>query len=177
MEFVPTFPQVIANGKLELDEMHAQTRDVRALADSVRHMLENVPECLPKAAVDDQPEKGERRNDIASRGADRNVRPDSSKENVAPASTQNKGHCPQSKASSVPLIPPLTMDEYNETPKYMLGRITYASLNKTIQDINLTMAEKYRLMKKKQKDKTPQEVSRRVVLMGVEKWRLLLVFA
>jgi len=155
--------KVIASGRLELDEMHAQTRDTRALADSVRHMLENVPESLPRDAVEKPKAREELRDgDIPLRTtSDSGSRPECAKENVAPTGGggQNKGIAPPTKPSSIaPLIPPLTMDEYDDTPKYMLGRITYASLNKTIQDINLTMAEKYRLMKKKQKDKSPQEI-------------------
>jgi len=150
--------KVIENGRVELEAMHAHTRDMRALSESVRHMLDNVPPCLPRgdSSAEVEAPNHPHRDVLPSRAKE------SSKENVAPADGHHKGHvvtaAPSSKpASSVPLIPPLTMDEYNDIPKYMLGRITYASLNKTIQDINLTIAEKYRLMKKKQKDKTPQE--------------------
>ena len=157
--------KVLANGKLELEEMHARTRDVRALVETARHMSDNVPDCLPRVGAEELVGTARLSNDAAPEQQQQlrqSSRPEVAKENVAPPSVtgQPKAAPPNAtnKQPSVPLIPPLTMDEYNETPKYMLGRITYASLNKTVQDINLTMAEKYRLMKKKQKDKTPQEV-------------------
>ena len=138
---------------MELEEIHAQTRDIRALSESARHMVDNIPDSYPRAG-------GGGGGDGESRAPRASEQVSSSscssahglKENVAPTQTSTK-------VPFVPPIPPLTMDEFNDTPKYMLGRIPYASLNKTIQDINLTMAEKYRLLKKKQKDKTPQEVS------------------
>lgn len=158
---VAELKKVLANGKLELEEMRARTRDVRALVETARHMSDNVPDCLPRIGADDLVGTTRLSNESAPE-LRQSSRPEVAKENVAPSSTaaHSKAAPPNVpiKQPSVPLIPPLTMDEYNETPKYMLGRITYASLNKTVQDINLTMAEKYRLMKKKQKDKTPQEI-------------------
>jgi len=162
---VTELKKVLANGKLELEEMHARTRDVRALVETARHMSDNVPDCLPRVGAEELVGTARLSNDAAPEQQQQlrqSSRPEVAKENVAPPSVtgQPKAAPPNAtnKQPSVPLIPPLTMDEYNETPKYMLGRITYASLNKTVQDINLTMAEKYRLMKKKQKDKTPQEI-------------------
>lgn len=145
--------KVIANGKTELAEMHAHTQDVRALAVAARHLSENVPEDLPPVGPAFRCHEDE---DRALRHSDNPASQRIAKEHL------KENHAPSNpippKVPSVPLIVPLTPDEYNETPKYMLGRITHASLNKTVQDINLTMAEKYRLMKKKQKDKTPQEI-------------------
>ena len=152
--------KVIANGKMELSEMHAHTQDVRALTEASRHMSENVPESLLRVTSTNQGES-EHALRLPENDASRQVTPENSKENRAPPNPQPP------KVPDIPLIVPLTPEEYNETPKYMLGRITHASLNKTVQDINLTMAEKYRLMKKKQKDKTPQEVRQRVLSFGV----------
>lgn len=156
--------KVISNGKLELAEVQAHTRDVRAMADEARHVAENVPEALLRAQTDnrrvqsdgDDGPKVLNENAVSHHhgvGHNNNGSIENLKENKAPSSNSAP-----SKPSNVPLMSPLTPEEYADTPKYMLGRITHASLNKTVQDINLTMAEKYRLMKKKQKDKTPQEV-------------------
>jgi len=147
---VADLKKVIADGNAELEEIHAQTRDIRALSESARHMVDNIPDSFPRGGGGAENRAPRAMEQVSS------ACPSSAhglKENVAPAPAQTS-----TKVPFVPPIAPLTMDEFNDTPKYMLGRIPYASLNKTIQDINLTMAEKYRLLKKKQKDKTPQEV-------------------
>jgi len=145
--------KVITNGKTELAEMHALTQDVRELTEVARHMSENIPESLSRVTSNvENLGDHELAPRVAENGASRQVAAENSKENKAPSNPL------PSKVSNIPLILPLTSEEYNETPKYMLGRITHALLNKTVQDINLTMTEKYRLLKKKQKDKTPQEI-------------------
>lgn len=146
--------KTIVNGNVELAEMHAHTRDVRALSEAARHMSENLPESLIHATstMESRAEVKDNISRIPENCDANQMSTENSKENRAPSNPI------PSKVPSIPSIPPLTPEEYNETPKYMLGRITHASLNKTVQDINLTMAEKYRLMKKKQKDKTPQEI-------------------
>lgn len=138
--------KVLESGHNELATTQALCRQVQELT----NMAEHMSRYLPKAPTMIAPQL---QNKILDE-----------KENLAPVgNTQVSTNIQESIPSnsviiSVPLISPLSMDEYNTTPKYMLGRITHASLNRSIRDINEALKEKYRLMRKKRKDMTPQEI-------------------
>lgn len=50
------------------------------------------------------------------------------------------------KNISIPVVEYITVDEFNDIPKYMKGRLTYEFLNKSVNDFNKTIASKYQLM-------------------------------
>jgi len=61
---------------------------------------------------------------------------------------RKKKNCDQEvyKNVSIPIVEYITVDEFNDIPKYMKGRLTYESLNKSVNDFNQTIESKYQFL-------------------------------
>lgn len=129
---------VLKQRQQKVDEMKALTESLDI--SSLQHLLDNIPPHLPKPVKADPPQQKscESRTVVESSSSN-------DKENIPDKRSQSRGRR-QAKAVYIPALVYITVEEFEEVPKYMKGRLNYNQVNTAIDELNKALSEKYKIL-------------------------------
>lgn len=124
----------VASAKEELKKTVEMRKNITEMNKEIDYMMSNIPQHLPQMVVSGGSAK--------SSSTESSVGGDSTYSHSAQTPKKKK------PTLSVPTIQYITLEEFDSIPKYMKGRTPYEAMNIAIDNINTSIAFKYRLLGK-----------------------------
>jgi len=121
--------------KKKVDNAEVLTQTIRSTTTNYNKLMENLPDNLPMKKK--------------NRSIDKTAR-----DKISTSQNQRRGDCStlqsmkDDKTSPISFIPILTLQEFENIPKYMKGRLQYDGVNGSIEEINAAIKEKYTFYRK-----------------------------
>ncbi|XP_076465941.1 SKA complex subunit 1-like isoform X2 [Babylonia areolata] len=138
---------------------------LKMLTKSLEYTTNNIPPHLPTlSSAPSHDTQGTHQNGAEQQKGDTPLpppKPSVATSGKAASHTAAKANSAVSKQPQppCPLIEYLTVDEFNDVPKYMKGRLSYQQVNTVIDELNKVFTAKYKLLK--QKKSTMSDVNRK----------------
>ncbi|XP_061174605.1 spindle and kinetochore-associated protein 1-like [Saccostrea echinata] len=129
---------VLKQRQQKVDEMKALTHSLDI--SSLQHLMDNIPPHLPKPVKTDPTplQSCESETSVASSSSN-------DKENIPNKRSRSRGR-KHAKAVYIPALVYITVEEFEEVPKYMKGRLNYNQVNTVIDELNKALSEKYKIL-------------------------------
>ncbi|XP_048456078.1 spindle and kinetochore-associated protein 1 isoform X1 [Rhincodon typus] len=122
------FQMQIQQQKTELRSLQELKNAVQRNSEIAHHLLENIPAHLPKKVVEASTVDAK---DVKVQKVTANSEPEKN-------SAKNKHFIREMEY--------LLMEEFNQVPGYMKGRMTYDQINAVVKEINATVKAKYKIL-------------------------------
>ncbi|KAK6178908.1 hypothetical protein SNE40_011390 [Patella caerulea] len=140
--------QEISKQKEQLKSVEEVKKKFHRLIKDVNYTTNNIPARLPNNNLQN--------NNNESDKTAQKVKPLSKPGNIK---TENNKEVKRTERKHCPSIEYLTVDEFEEVPKYMKGRVTYNQVNSLVDELNKTFIAKYKILHMKKS--TMNDISRK----------------
>ncbi|XP_060085913.1 spindle and kinetochore-associated protein 1-like [Ylistrum balloti] len=133
----------------KLKDTESMKTDMERLVSKLNHAVTNIPTRMPKPAQKEAPVEIKEKptaatTKTATAQSKKSTNQVSCKENQPPRSNQSGGR--KQKNVYIPTLEYITVEEFENVPKYIKGRMTYNQVNTMMDEINKAYKEKYKIL-------------------------------
>ncbi|XP_033750404.1 spindle and kinetochore-associated protein 1-like [Pecten maximus] len=132
---------------MKLKETQSMKTEMETLVSNLNHAVANIPARMPKPAqkeaaveIKDKPSVATTKTAQSKKSTNQTA----CKENQPPRTNQSGGR--KQKNVYIPTLEYITVEEFENVPKYIKGRMNYNQVNTMMDEINKAYKEKYKVL-------------------------------